>query len=546
MKIYEVSPEHYDKQIVVDGDNTIDNLFFSANQGDYFCMNFDKFFNRNDLRVFNLFELSAKRNFKNSAADILQTYNELFVVDGKLKKSVLPLFYTLLKIKSDLDITDPDAGTALQYNDFMKVMDELATCYDSILLKTISDYVEEHYTANLDATTEQMIAAKKKVNVELMITDEMGKNITKAAYLFRFFMPIVSVYFYHNKKIFARTIEMSAEEDEEGGDDAPAFEIANSQIFNKLIALACGEKEAEAIKRKLYKMVAARIAPTGFRDKEFWAVAKNTSITMDTETTDIYRKLLTNGIPKINCDSDKNMINFFSAVINNQIDFIFMNKFRYKVAVLKTNGSGGEDDDNEITSNNVYDKADVINTRKDEGSYILRQLNIERILERLAVDFGVGLSNMEVQEYAKKVRSNPVQEQIVSLMAIKYLKDSKSIKCMNAMQYSRLVLLCEKYLRLNGYENLAKIIMAKCTKHKERANICGKKMRPAILSSKLYGQLFEVKYRSFLSDIDDPIISFIGTVYGSEFTDDNGEVVVNPDVKINTIAKELIMLIKEV
>jgi hypothetical protein len=91
---------------------------------------------------------------------------------------------------------------------------------------------------------------------------------------------------------------------------------------------------------------------------------------------------------------------------------------------------------------------------------------------------------------------------------------------------------------------ISQILTADCEKHRERLNICGRRVRPEILSSKKYNDLFEAKYHNFSDDVERPLLAFIGTVYSSTFKDKNGEEIFDSSVKVGRIAEELLDLIQ--
>ena len=91
---------------------------------------------------------------------------------------------------------------------------------------------------------------------------------------------------------------------------------------------------------------------------------------------------------------------------------------------------------------------------------------------------------------------------------------------------------------------ISQIIVADCEKHRERLNICGRRVRPEILSSKKFSDIFSAKFQFFSDDVERPLLSFIGTVYSSTFKDKNGEEIFDSSVKVGRIAEELLDLIQ--
>ena len=121
-------------------------------------------------------------------------------------------------------------------------------------------------------------------------------------------------------------------------------------------------------------------------------------------------------------------------------------------------------------------------------------------------------------------------------------RDPQAIKYLNFYDYAFLVLACKKFLTAHKFIYLPMILTAVCEKHKERVNICGKKVRPEIMRSKKYTELFQMKYRDFSSLVDAPFLSAIGTTYSSEFRNELGEDLFDGSVKVPKIAEEMIDL----
>ena len=505
--------------------------FFVADSGNIFGIAFDKLFEFEDLSVYNDFDMTSKRNFKNLSPLILETYEELFLDEGgRFNDELSLILFKMLDAKSRITVND-----STSYDDFIKFVDNITDSGDGLLIKRIDSFVEENYALDLDAITEATKEKKKKVNEELQFSDDHAKVLLKISYLYRVMIPIISVYFAHNKSNFNN---IKTNDELEGGDiEELKFEEVNSLVFSYLF-----EKFADnptALRNKLYRLTSSRIIKTSYSDKRFWTAAKNVAITKDTETLEIYKKLLTNALPKLSIDGDKNIISFLQSVINNQIDFLFQNKFKYRFTTLGSTAEhyGTEDDEDDVSE---FERIEIQTTRKNEGSYIIRKLNIADVLETIPEKFGVGVSDAEVKALLSKVNRNSIQEQIISMMTFKYFEDKNAMKFMDIYQYCYLLIACKKFLEAHKFIYLPVLLTANCQKHKDRINICGKKVRPEIMNSKKYRSLFDSKYKSFAEDMDGPFLSFIGTTYSSIFVDDEGNEIFDASVKVAKIAEELL------
>jgi hypothetical protein len=503
--------------------------FYSEDGNNAFCIAFDKLFKQPQLEEYNTFEMNSKRNFKNLTPSIVDTYAELFLKkDKSLNQDLSVILFNILGIKSKLITTETS------FEEFLTIADKITDSNDSLLVKTIDAYVNKHYALNLDEITENTKSKKKKVNEELQFSDNHARSLLKIAYMYRVMIPIISVYFTYNKASFMKNTEEPENEDIED----MKFEEINSSIFAYLFEKF--DTNTGALKNKLYKLVYSRVSRTSYSDKRFWQAAKNQGITQDTETLEIYKKLLTNAIPKLSIDGDKNIVSFFQSVVNNQIDFLFQNKFKNKYIALGVNDEKYRDDDEQTSE---FERLEIQMLRKDEGLYVIRKLNIDQTLEKIAGLMDVEVSDAEVINEIKTLSRHTVQERIVAMLTYKYFEDKQAIKFLTFYQYVYLVIVTKKYLEKHKFKILPEIIMANMKKHKERTNISGKRIRPLIQESKKYKELFTKKYINFEEEIEKPLSSIIGTVYSSVFTAFDGQELFDSTIKVGKVADELIDMI---
>ena len=518
----------------IDIDLGTDDTFFVADNGNYFGVAFDKLFNQPQLEVYNLFEMSSKRNFKNLSPLVLTTYQELFLDEGnRLKEDVEYLFFNLLRIKSSIMVSE-----CTSYDQFIEYIDDVMECGDVTLIDIINTFVEENYALNLDEITNDTKAKKRKVNTELQFSDNHAKDLLKISYLYRVMIPIVSVYFYYNKDNFSKPTEQNEFILSDEDADEMQFDDANSKVFAYLFEKFA--TNADALRNKLYKLTYSGVSKTAYSDKRFWMAAKNVGITEKTEALEIYKKLLTNAIPKLSIDGDKNVISFLQSVINNQVDFLFQNKFKYHFVPIGPTDANYSTEDNEDSNVSEFERVEIQQSRRDEGSYIIRKMNIKDIIEKIPERMNVGVSDAEVKDIMDKITRNSIQEEIIAALTFKYFEDKDALKYLTFYQYCYLLIACKKYLISQKYIYLPLILTAQCEKHRERVNISGKKVRPEILNSKKYQDLLKEKYPNFTEEIEKPFLAFIGTVYSSVFKDNEGNEIFNSTVKVGKIAEEIV------
>ena len=503
--------------------------------GIYFGVAFDKLFGQPELGIYNNFEMSSKRNFKNLSPLILSTYEELFLDEGNLKEDAELILFNLLKCKSDIMVSE----SGIPYEKFVEFMDIIMESGDKLLLRIIENYVEENYSLSLDKLTEETRNKKRKVNTELQFTDAHAKDILKATYLYRVMIPFISVYFYYNKGNFGSVTE-SVIADYMDPDESSELEF--EEIYSRIFAYLFDKivSNPDALRTKLYRLVHSGVARTSYSDKRFWRAAKNVAVTEKTEALEIYKKVLTNAIPKLSLDG--NVINFLSSVINNQVDFLFQNKFKYHftpIGDIDKSMSSVDDDDNSMSE---IERMEILSTRKDEGAYLIRKLNIRETLDSLPEKLNVGVSDAEVKDMMTKVTRNQIQEQIISLITFRFFQDKDALKYLSFYDYCYTLIVCKKYLQEYKFIYLPQILTAKCEKHRERVSISGRKVKPEILNSKKYNDLIDSKYTNFKDEVEKPFLAFIATVYSSVFKDTNNEEIFDASVKVQKIAEEIIDL----
>lgn len=507
-------------------------IFFCSEDGSTFNISFDQLFSYEQLKAYNVFDLSSKRTFKNISSIIVDTYNDIFMEEGKFRDNLSIILLNMLNIKRKVSTILP-----ISLNDFLAMLNAVTGTAERLLIKEIDNFVEENYCLELDKATEEMIAAKKNVNEELIFSDEHAKTILKISYLYRILIPIISEYFYYNKNYFnkkATEIENAYEEEEEDKEEL-LFDEVNSIIFSYLFEKFA--KNADSLRNKLYKMAYSRIMPTKQTAKTYWAAAEQLGITIETVTIDIYNKLLTNTIPKLIIDPNLNIINFFHAVLKNQVMFLFCNKFKVHYRILDVSYNDKYTEDNEMTE---YERLEIEQSKKDEGSLIIQNISIKNTVNKLPEYLDVDVSEKEIQSMYGYIKYNIVQERIVSMLTFKYFKNTSSIKRLNAYEYAKVLVCCKKFLEKHKLYLLSQIIVSKCEKHRERVAITGTKIRVKIESSKKYQELFAKKYKNFKEEVEKPLSSLISTVYSSTFKDDEGNEIFDTSVKVGNIADELV------
>lgn len=485
--------------------------------------------------------MCAKRHFKNLSADVLETYNQLFTDEGKLTSAATLTILKILSAQTKI-ITIPQ----LSLQDFIAILDDIIDAGDGLLLTIVHDFVEANYMLELNKITEQMIQNKKNVNEELFISDDAAKIYLEIAYLTRVIIPVMSQYLIYNKALYPAKIQNNDNVIAKDADteEELAFEEVTFAIFKHLFD-KIAKDDAEKLRNKLYKMAYSRVIRTAVSADRFWKMAGNLGISIETETIEIYKKLLTNSMTKLKCIENNvplNIISFFSTVINKQTDFLFQNKFKYHYQNIdySTHKTMHPTDDEDL---NEFEKIEIRNARKDEGALVLQDVVIEDTIKKLPELLNVTITDDEVRNAISVVSKNTIQERLVSLIVTKYFDDINAIKRLSAAQYAKVLLCCKKFLEEHKFVLLTQILTAKVSKLRERVAITGTKIKMKFEASKKYQVLFDKKYDSFKELIDKQLCSLIATIYCTIFKDEADNELFDTSIKLNNIAEELVELV---
>jgi hypothetical protein len=496
-------------------------IFYLSKKSKAFNISFSEIFKQN-LDVYNKFSMRSKRNFKNNAEIILETYEDLFLDEGgRVKNSMVMELQNILYVKSIMMTKDNMA-----YEEFIDLIDFITT---DNLLDVIDGYVEDSYTLSLDEMTRK---TNKNVNPELQFQDKHAKMILKISALQKLMTPIISEYFLYNKSIYTKkNIDFSEMEDDDLDFlEEYNFEQANTNIFFYLLTKF--SEEGVSLTRKIYKLVESRVSRTKYSDTGFWNMVKSRGITPESETRDIYRKIIANNIAKLKNNS--NIVSYFQSVINNSIDYLLQNKFKVKINAINLNN---------VNNDNLseYEKLEIQMLRKDEGVVRLRKLNIQENIKTLEQELDIFITNEELNEFNKRViTKNIMQERLLSLFISRRFDDKNAVFYLDHMQYMKTLFIMIKYMERHDFILLPRILTSKVVTLNEKVTVNGKRIRPRIMKGTKFKSILDGKFGYFGEVVQSPILSIIGTLYNNDFYDEEEEQLINDNVKVQNIADEIL------
>jgi len=516
----------------------VEKIFEASDDETSLIINFDSIFEKEKLKVYNQFDLTAKRNFKMNLSLIKETYEEIFLDEnGKLKEKMQYVLLQILNVQSKIM-----RSSSMSSEDFIGYIHMISETADNMLIKEITDYVEKGYKLTLDADTKKAKEKNKNsVNDQTMISDEYGKIIISVAYFERIMIPLISQYFIYNKSAFPTKVSVVQDDDGEDGEDL-IFNEVNQTIFDEMFGIIAKDDKAN-IQNKIYKMVYARIKLTTQTSAKFWNIAKSVGISKESASFDIYSKLLSNSIPKVMLSKELNVVNFLSTIIKNQIIFLFSNKFKTHYQTINPNMSTGSvfesNNDNNMTD---MERMEIQLGHKNEGTLIINNVMIKDVINNIDILMDVSITKEEVANVLQYIHMNPIQERIIAMLTFKYFKSTEAIKTLNSYEYAKLLICCVKYLEKLKFVLLPKIIMSKCIKQRDRVTITGVKIKTKIEESRRYRDLLDIKFKDFKYDAERNIQSLISTIYSSTFVDENDEDIFDTSAKIGNVAEEVVDL----
>jgi hypothetical protein len=298
---------------------------------------FDKLFGREDIAHMNDFTIN-KRSYYNCLDLIADDLNLVLNRHHDLA-------YALLEIRYNM-ATETEYDYQSFYRDIKRLFIE-----NEPLLQVISDIVDEEYTLNLDD-----ISDKKKINVELQVTDELNKVYLKSTILQRILIPLMC--------------------DFNGEDDV--IETLIYDIFKEVIKKFDGGTENAM--NKLYKIIYSRVYQTKYSDVVIWTYLKNMSTDLMIIVKKYFKIVIKNIFPKVNHNSS--VISYLDVVIKQKLKFLFTYKYPISYKPLRAETT----DDEELSE---QERMEINLLRNDQGMSIINEMSIMQEISKIKKKYKV-------------------------------------------------------------------------------------------------------------------------------------------------------------
>jgi len=412
---------------------------------------FDKILQSETLgTTMNEFPINKKRNFIPLGKDISKILNQVFKIDKEIA-----LVYLEFKTKMFNKYRNKKVYGIDEF-----IEDILVVASNVDLLKIISDYVDSSYKINLDQVSKKN---KVSVNKELQFTDKHAKIILKTSMLMKYTIPLLMQYviLFNIKSIDSLLYDVFSKYFE-------YFITDNTNILNKI-----------------FKLIESRIMSTNYSDRVIWLYLQNIGMTSDTLARLLNKKIISNIIPKI--ENNTNVISFLHVVIKNSIKYQFTFKFPVSYKPLNLNSSDSEG----LTD---FDKLEINMVRSDESLNIIYALTIDNIIDSFKKKFKIEVSTEELEYYQKNVKINNIQTNYLFLFFSKYTKNYRILYNCNFEKYVHLLVIFEKWLRLNNLNIIADYVVSIPEKANENTPSNKKQVLNKIINFTKYDHILNRKY----------------------------------------------------
>lgn len=217
----------------------------------------------------------------------------------------------------------------------------------------------------------------------------------------------------------------------------------------------------------------------------------------------------------------ENIVGFNKTIIKFQISYFLKEQYTKNLNEV-TNAKNSE-------GLSGADKMLMNQTKLDEGSVILTDLNIKFTLEKIMRDIDVPISEEEIDYYVKNHHPSPIQIQMVNGYYTKYFGSYRDLNLVNRKYYITLMLILKKKLLLElGYEkdengeihyaSLPYILSGNLSDKVNTRVIRNNKFIAKIEDSYMYQDLINSKYRLLNCLKPESVLSLLSSVINTRFT----------------------------
>lgn len=464
-------------------------------------------------RVFNLY----KQRFMNSAEVIRETMDTVFSCgeDGQhiLKK------YVKLKAKyTKTKMTDEEFFKYLFRHVLGKEYNRICNSHiqEKYTKTMLKEKKIESYRVKVKGKKKKRYRLiekndKKSSNKQLLMNHDHCVDLQKISFTMKFTIPIIAD--------FATTKEKA---------------VADEYFIDSFICIM--EKyNRHNIILKLNKFISSRILATNYSDDVIWNYLSNVSVDISNMVYSMFNFVTTLILYKLN--ATKFPVTFIHGSVKNQLKY----KFREKFPIQYNPKIGTDEDSDGITSAN---KMEITLVRKDEGSFVLNNVNRDLEFNRFLKNNNITVTEEELKHAIKTLKLNKFQNQILFLFYSKIM-DNFDLYKVNKKFYCALLLALKKWLeQKEAYQILPKILTG-VIEDKIKSKLMNKKnFINKLMDSKIFIEIQD-KYSFIGSRLEkrNPILQLISWLYFNTFIDENSEEL---NYRIEDATYELLLLLRDI
>lgn len=314
----------------------------------------------------------------------------------------------------------------------------------------IFDYVDRVYNPILKES-------KKKINVDLQVTESMDKAYIASGIASRLVIPLINNYMTYNLDT----------------------QILIASLFKDIILYLSNNDDGPF--NKIIRIIESRVSNTKYIHKVMWDKMFNI-LSMDPELKklELFFKIIEGILPKL--EPWTSSIQFLDSVIKNQLEFLFAANFGTEHKCNRGDLSNTDNDDN---SNDKMESLFIRN--KSEDKYCLELFTIQQTISNIIKEFEITQEDFDEfdKEYFNGRNVNKIQELFIK----NYNGSIFDIKV--ASNTDKKYLLYELIVNMQdlGFKTLPNILLS--TISKELSNKNKKKLRFNSKYSKEYNKLMK-------------------------------------------------------
>lgn len=479
---------------------------FAETDGKTFICNFDKYI-RPEFGVYDKFMIK-KVSYENQLSNIVDYVNyfvENYDLENELMMAYLKVAYTLEnRVKKVPKSAEPQRAFDNTTDDAFRTF-----LYEIMFTKTvvnkINQMVEDNYTDDIETQpndVKKKYQKNEKKHLEsLEFTNKHIKILLRISTAIKFMAGPIFQY------LFIRGIKIEKDSDVLFNFYKPLFDIFG---------------EGVNIYNKLFVYVKTKVGESNsnnnpiFDQREIFGTDLYSVIDAFTK-----KVLISENIVKYKFN--ENIIGFNKVVIQFQLNYFLKDSYAKNLTeVTNTKNSEGL---------SGVDKMMMNQTKIDEGTIIIADLNISTTLDRIKRNYDIEITDEEVQYFIEHTDFNEIQRNLVKVYWANQFGSYTLLDLLTRKQYAQLTLLLKRLLMAVyacGSKNsdndsayrciLPYVLTANVEGRINTRTIKNDKFRKKVTTNYMYKKLCDRKFSAIESIYRDYLISYLSKFINTSFT----------------------------